>query len=363
MKKDRETGAVKTLTREQWDAVIAVNLTGATFVVRDAVAKMVETGSKPGVIVNMSSIARHGNRGQSNYSAAKAALAANTKTWSLEFAQYGIRVGCVAPGMVETPMTQGMNQKARDALVAAIPVGRVGVPEDLWLAVKSVRVLLQRSHHRRRRRFVVLMSSSTWRPAASDELRDVAPGGDLQALAAQLEQPLSWLAALRRPLVLLVVIGGFVSITAAGRFTLPDVLATMLMWAFAPFIQLVALTLSLACTKAIPSRETWPRVIDLYFAGQGPWLLFLCVFAMGAIVLPDPGPTFSKLLRVGVVPGYLLLTIVWGIVTTHAFFRHALSLARGRAAGATAIFYVIFVGWVLGYYLSVHELQPLVAPP
>jgi len=138
VKKDRETGKVKVLTKEQWDAVIGVNLTGATLIARDVVAKMVETGTRPGVIVNMSSIARHGNRGQSNYSAAKAALAANTKTWSLEFAPFGIRVGCIAPGMVETPMTQGMNQKARDALVAAIPVGRVGVPEDIWLGVKFV---------------------------------------------------------------------------------------------------------------------------------------------------------------------------------------------------------------------------------
>ena len=85
-----------------------------------------------------SSIARHGNRGQSNYSAAKAALAANTVTWAREFAPFGIRVGAVAPGMIETPMTQGMNQKARDALVAAIPVGRIGLPEDIWLAVKFV---------------------------------------------------------------------------------------------------------------------------------------------------------------------------------------------------------------------------------
>ena len=138
VKKDRETGAVKTMTREQWDAVIGVNLTGATMMVRDVVAKMVETNQRPGVIVNISSIARHGNRGQSNYSAAKAALAANTNTWSREFAPFGIRVGAVAPGMIETPMTQGMNQKARDAMVAAIPVGRIGVPEDIWLGVKFV---------------------------------------------------------------------------------------------------------------------------------------------------------------------------------------------------------------------------------
>ena len=138
VKKDRETGEVKKLSKEQWDAVIAVNLTGATLLARDTVAKMVSTGSKPGVVVNMSSVARHGNRGQSNYSAAKAALATNSKTWSLEWAPFGIRCAAVAPGMVETPMTQGMNQKARDALVAAIPVGRIGNPEDLWLAVKFV---------------------------------------------------------------------------------------------------------------------------------------------------------------------------------------------------------------------------------
>ena len=138
VKKDRETGAIKTLSKDQWDQVIAVNLTGATLLVRDTVALMAETGQRPGVVVNMSSIARHGNRGQSNYSAAKAALAANTKTWSLEFAQYGIRVGAIAPGMIETPMTQGMNQKAREALVAAIPVARIGLPEDIWLGVKFV---------------------------------------------------------------------------------------------------------------------------------------------------------------------------------------------------------------------------------
>ena len=136
VKKDRETGAVKTLTKEQWDAVIGVNLTGATLLARDIVAKMVETNTRPGVIVNISSIARHGNRGQSNYTAAKSALAANTVTWSKEFAPFGVRVAAVAPGMIETPMTQGMNQKARDALVAAIPVGRIGLPEDIWLAVR-----------------------------------------------------------------------------------------------------------------------------------------------------------------------------------------------------------------------------------
>lgn len=138
VKKDRTTGAITKMTKDQWDAVIGVNLTGATFMVRDTVAKMVETEQGPGVVVNMSSIARHGNRGQSNYTSAKAALAANTVTWSREFAPFKIRVGAVAPGMIETPMTQNMNQKARDALVTNIPVGRIGLPEDIWVAVKFV---------------------------------------------------------------------------------------------------------------------------------------------------------------------------------------------------------------------------------
>lgn len=138
VKRDRQSGEITTLGKKDWDAVIGVNLTGATLMAREVVATMARAGARPGVVVNISSVSRHGNRGQSNYVAAKAALAANTVTWAREFAQFGVRVGAVAPGMVETPMTQGMNQKARDALVAAIPVGRIGLPEDVWQAVRFV---------------------------------------------------------------------------------------------------------------------------------------------------------------------------------------------------------------------------------
>jgi len=138
VKKDRTTGEIVTLSKADWDAVIGVNLTGATLMAREVVASMARAGARPGVVVNISSVARHGNRGQSNYVAAKASLAANTVTWAREFAPFGVRVGAVAPGMIETPMTQGMNQKARDALVSMVPVGRIGLPEDIWLAVKFV---------------------------------------------------------------------------------------------------------------------------------------------------------------------------------------------------------------------------------
>ncbi len=138
VKKDKVTGEVSTLPLEQFRKVIDVNLTGATLMVREVVAAMVKDNVKAGVIVNISSIARHGNRGQSNYVAAKAALAANTVTWAREFAPFSIRVGAVAPGVIDTPMTQGMNAKALESIVRSIPSGRVGVPEDIWLAVRFV---------------------------------------------------------------------------------------------------------------------------------------------------------------------------------------------------------------------------------
>ena len=138
VKRDKATGEIQKLPKEQWDAVIGVNLTGATLLARDTVARMVAAnagapvaGACRGVVVNISSVSRYGIRGQSNYSAAKAGLAAITRTWALEWGPYGIRCGGVAPGMVETPMTLGMNPKAHAALVAAVPVGRIGQPEDL----------------------------------------------------------------------------------------------------------------------------------------------------------------------------------------------------------------------------------------
>lgn len=135
--KSRSTGEIRRMSREDWDLVIAINLTGAVFMVQEVAAHMIEH-EEPGVIVNISSIARHGNRGQTNYVAAKASLAANTRTWMREFAPFGIRVASVAPGATETSMTAGMNQKALDLIKASIPLGRMGKPEDMWRAVKFI---------------------------------------------------------------------------------------------------------------------------------------------------------------------------------------------------------------------------------
>ena len=138
VKRERKTGRVLRLSEEDFQAVLDVNLVGATRMAQEVAVRMLETETRPGVIVNLSSIARHGNRGQSSYVAAKAALAANTVTWMRELAPHGIRVGCVAPGMVDTPMTRGMRTQARDALIDRTPVGRIGKPHDMWLAVRFV---------------------------------------------------------------------------------------------------------------------------------------------------------------------------------------------------------------------------------
>ena len=138
VRKDRKTGDISILDEASWNQVLDVNLTGATMMVRDCVAHMASAGVSEGVIVNMSSISRHGNRGQSNYVAAKAALAANTVTWAREFAPLNIRVGAIAPGMIETPMTDNMSERARDAAVSAVPLKRIGQPQDIWRGVQFI---------------------------------------------------------------------------------------------------------------------------------------------------------------------------------------------------------------------------------
>ena len=97
-----------------------------------------QTGTRPAVIVSISSISRHGNMGQSNYSAAKAAIVADTKLWSLELARYGIRTGAIAPGFTRTPILEGMRPDALEKMVAPVPLRRMGEPEEMYKTVKFI---------------------------------------------------------------------------------------------------------------------------------------------------------------------------------------------------------------------------------
>ena len=115
---------------EQFDRVIAVDLRGVFLCGREAAVHMVETG-RGGVIINISSISRAGNIGQTNYAAAKAGVAAMTVTWAKELARYNIRVAGIAPGFSDTRMVAGMSSKIRDKMLAAIPLRRLAAPDEI----------------------------------------------------------------------------------------------------------------------------------------------------------------------------------------------------------------------------------------
>lgn len=128
---DRETGKIKgKMSLEQWQSVIDVNLTGVFLTGREAAANMAELGG--GVIIPIASVAMHGNPGQSNYSAAKAGVAALTKLWAHELSRFKIRVAGIAPGFIATEMVlKEMNQKALDMWKDRIPIGRLGEPSEI----------------------------------------------------------------------------------------------------------------------------------------------------------------------------------------------------------------------------------------
>lgn len=128
---------VKKLSLEDWQKVIDVNLTGVFLCAREAALHMIdqETG---GVIVSISSISRHGNMGQSNYSAAKAGVAALTVTWAKELARYGVRVAAIAPGYVSTEMTEALRDDVKEKIVAQIPLGRLAQPTEISRTLRYV---------------------------------------------------------------------------------------------------------------------------------------------------------------------------------------------------------------------------------
>jgi 3-oxoacyl-[acyl-carrier protein] reductase len=131
-------GEIRALPLAQWRKVLDVNLTGQFLVTREVASRMIAAGTRDGVVVNISSLARAGNPGQSNYAASKAGLDACTRTWALELARHGIRVGGIAPGVTETAFLESFGSETRESLAASIPLGRLGTTEDLWRAVAFV---------------------------------------------------------------------------------------------------------------------------------------------------------------------------------------------------------------------------------
>jgi 3-oxoacyl-[acyl-carrier protein] reductase len=135
--KVKDGHVIDKMTLAQWQAVIDVNLTGVFLCAREAAQRMVTLGHG-GVIVNMSSVSRAGNLGQTNYSAAKAGVVAMTVVWARELARHRIRVGAVAPGFVRTPMVESMRPEILTKVTAAVPLGRLAEPDEIARAVEFI---------------------------------------------------------------------------------------------------------------------------------------------------------------------------------------------------------------------------------
>ena len=137
MIKVKDGELVSRMTLANWNAVINVNLTGVFLCGRAAAEHMALAGG-PGLIINISSISHSGNMGQSNYSAAKAGVAALAVTWAKELARYGVRVNAISPGFIGTEMVMSMKPEALEKLSAMIPIGRIGEPDEIAHTVQYI---------------------------------------------------------------------------------------------------------------------------------------------------------------------------------------------------------------------------------
>jgi 3-oxoacyl-[acyl-carrier protein] reductase len=126
-------GRIQTLSDDDWDDVMNLNLRAAFLCCRSAVVPMV--ASRYGRIVNIASMAYLGNAGQSNYAAAKAGLVGLTRSLGLEVATRGVTVNCVSPGLIETARSAQLPPEVLEKLSATIPMRRAGSPDDIAEAV------------------------------------------------------------------------------------------------------------------------------------------------------------------------------------------------------------------------------------
>jgi 3-oxoacyl-[acyl-carrier protein] reductase len=127
-------GLAMRMKKEDWDAVLQTNLTGAHLCIQQVLPVMMK--ARAGRIINISSVvAQSGNAGQANYVAAKAGLIGLTKAIAIEIASRGITVNAVAPGFIETPMTDVLPDKVKEELKMRIPLGRMGSPKDVAAAI------------------------------------------------------------------------------------------------------------------------------------------------------------------------------------------------------------------------------------
>ncbi len=118
------------MSKQEWDDVISVNLTGV-FNCTQAVVPIMKEQNYGRIVSASSNVAIRGNYGQTNYVATKSAIIGMTKVWALELGRFGITANCIAPGFIQTAMTDAMPEEVRKQSLAHIPVGKWGAPDDI----------------------------------------------------------------------------------------------------------------------------------------------------------------------------------------------------------------------------------------
>jgi 3-oxoacyl-[acyl-carrier protein] reductase len=135
--KAKDGAILDKMSLAQWQAVIDVNLTGVFLCAREAAERMIKAGNG-GVIINISSLSRHGNAGQTNYSAAKAGINAMTVVWAKELARFNIRAAAIAPGFTATDIVSTMRPEMLEKARNAVPLHRPGTPDEIAKAAQFI---------------------------------------------------------------------------------------------------------------------------------------------------------------------------------------------------------------------------------
>lgn len=128
--KVKDGAIVGKMSLDNWQLVIDVNMTGVFLCGREAAERMIKFG-KGGVIINISSVSRHGNAGQTNYSATKAGVAAIAEVWGKELARFNIRTGAIAPGFTRTEILSAMRPEVLEKMLSVVPLRRLGEASEI----------------------------------------------------------------------------------------------------------------------------------------------------------------------------------------------------------------------------------------
>ncbi len=196
----------------------------------------------------------------------------------------------------------------------------------------------------------------TW----SDEAEAlVRPRAVWRRLGEQPPAPSGWTMA-RRPLLLLLVLAGFVSFTSAGRLTAVHFVGTFVFWSFVPLTQILAI----AAVRALwAPRWRLSQAVDVLMVGQGPWLVLLLTVSAVCLFAPDVYAAFVWLVTTRVLPVALVAVVMWSLWLTWAACRHGFQLSAGRATAAAGLYYAVYGGVIVGYYLATGQLQAVLTVP